>query len=95
MDDMLVAIEENSQNWNAENTPWMLASFVENNSKRSLPTGEGRDRFCGFLAARDLDWNFRDVIGLFEKDDWRRPENDSVEEQENGDGYGAAGGQGE
>ena len=72
LDELLVAIAHNGQNWDAEKTPELLASLVESNSKKSLPTRDGRDRFYAFLATEDLERKYEDVVGLFEMDGWKK-----------------------
>ena len=66
LDELLVAIECNGQNWNAAETPELLASFVESNSK-SRPTRDGLERFLTFLTDKDLEERYEEVIGLFDE----------------------------
>ena len=68
LDDLLIAIAHNGQNWDAEKTPDLLEGLVASNAKRSLPTRDGRDRFFAFLATEDLKRKYEGVIGLFDAD---------------------------
>ena len=68
LDDLLVAITHNAQNWDAAQTPDLLESLIASNAKTSLPTRDGRDKFVAFLATKGLTGRYEGVIGLFRAD---------------------------
>ena len=71
LDRLLVAVSENGQNWDAEQTPWLLADVVHRNRRRSLPTGASRERFARFVEDRRLERRYEEVMVLFELDGWK------------------------
>jgi hypothetical protein len=72
-DQLLDAIIENGQNWDAADTPSLLLGFLKNANVNDYPTHNARDRFyVGLRDMRRVD-RYDGTLELLQADDWSFP----------------------
>jgi hypothetical protein len=80
-DQLLDAIVENGQNWDAGETDTLLLALLRNAPAADRPTPEARDRFYRHIRRmRRLD-KYEDVIALLREDGWAEPVAQQNEEE--------------
>lgn len=80
-DQLLDAIVENGQNWDAGETDTLLLALLRNAPAADRPTSEARDRFYRHIRRmRRLD-KYEDVIALLREDGWAEPVAQQNEEE--------------
>ena len=72
-DQLLDAIIENGQNWDASDTPSLLFGLLGNALPGNLPTHDARSRFYQRLHLTHCLSRYEDVLGLFQADGWAVP----------------------
>ena len=73
-DELLSAVVSNGQNWSANNTPWLLFVALRNADLQNKPSSEVMSKFyvhCQRMGDLDL---YDDVLGVFVRFGWVRPE---------------------
>lgn len=80
-DELLDAVIENGQNWDAADTPVLLLGLLRDSNPTDYPTADARDRFYRRLRRMDRTDRYEDVIDLLQTDGWALP----AAEQENED----------
>lgn len=73
-DDLLNAVSENGQNWDAADTPSLLLGLLKNANAADFPTHDARNRFYQHLyRVRHTD-RYEDVFVLLQSDGWALPQ---------------------
>lgn len=72
-DQLLDAIIENGQNWDAGETDTLLLALLRNTSAADRPTPAGRDRFYQYIRQRRRLDKYEDVIAWLREDGWAEP----------------------
>jgi hypothetical protein len=78
-DQLLDAVIENGQNWDAAQTPALLFGLLKNSKTADYPTHDARDRFYRPLRRMRRTDRYEDVLDLLQADGWVFP----AAEQEN------------
>jgi hypothetical protein len=73
LDQLLDAVIENGQNWDAADTPTLLLSFLRDATPAQLPTHDARDRFYEGLRCRRCLKIYEGVMALLQADGWAVP----------------------
>ena len=71
-DQLLDAVTENGQNWQAVGTPSLLLGLLRDAPPRERPTHDARNRFYRHLRMRRVG-GYGDVLTLFQADGWGFP----------------------
>lgn len=72
-DELLTAIVENGQNWDAADTPALLLALLKNTAPANNPTFAARDRFYRHLLGFRRTEQYEDVLELLRADGWTPP----------------------
>jgi hypothetical protein len=70
---LLDAVIENGQNWDAADTPVLLFGLLRNSNVADYPTHDARDRFYLLLHRMHRVDRFEDVLDLLQADGWVFP----------------------
>lgn len=80
-DDLLDAIVENGQNWDAADTPSLLLGLLRDADAANLPTHDARNRFYQLLRRMGRATRYEDVLALLQNDGWAFPPPEQEEDE--------------
>jgi hypothetical protein len=72
-DQLLVAVIENGENWDAADTPVLLLGLLQNSDSADYPTYDARDRFYQLLYKMHRRQHYQGVLELLQTDGWTFP----------------------
>lgn len=73
LDQLLDAVIDNGQNWDATETDTLLLGVLRNASPADRPTSEARDRFYLYIRRMRRTEKYGDVLTFFQSDGWQLP----------------------
>ena len=73
LDQLLDAIIENEQNWDAAETDTLLLGMLRNATAVDRPTSEARNRFYQHIRRMRRTDKYNDVLAFLQSDDWALP----------------------
>jgi hypothetical protein len=81
-DQLLDAVIENGQNWDAAETPALLFGLLKNSDTADYPTNDARNRFYRRLRGRHREDHYVNVLDLLQADGWVFPEAEEEDEED-------------